>query len=215
MTNKGLSLVNLVLIAGLIIAVVMLFMDKPKTSELQGEEVADTLGNKNNNYVEDKGNATGSIGQLKVVYVNTDSLWDQYDFVNNTLKGLEKEQKRLQTAYESKMKKLEQDYGYYMQNGASLSLAKQKEYEDDLKKQQADIKLLEDEVANKLIVKKQALNQQINDTILNFLIRYRNENGYDMILQHSYLSGVLVATPEIDITKDVIRKLNAEYQSFK
>jgi outer membrane protein len=219
MNNKGLSIVNLILTLLLIVAVAIIMLDKP-SEEPEGEEPNSALvddAKPGESIDQVSTTASGNIGDLKVVYVNTDSLWEQYEFVNNTLKGLEREQKRLQSAYESKMKKFEKDYTDYMQKGKAnlLTLKQQKDYETSLEKQQTDIKMLEDEVTNKLIIKKQELNQQINDTILAFLIRYREQKGYDLILQHSYLNGVLTATPDIDVTDEVVSKLNQEYQAFK
>lgn len=216
MNNKGLSIFNLLLTLALMGAVIYLLISKP-TIETPEIDNVETVKNTNDDIIEKPANSGAMIGQLKVVYVNTDSLWEQYEFVKNTLNGLEREQKRLQVTYESKMKKFEKDYTDYMQKGKAnlLSLKQQQDYETSLEKQQNDIKMLEDEVTNKLIVKKQDLNQQINDTIQAFLNRYRIANEYDMILQHSYLNGILSATSDIDITEDVVLKLNKEYQTFK
>ncbi len=218
MNNKTLSIVNILISLLLIVAVVFLFVNKPKTNSADSSnDEQDTSVAKKVDLTNPNDSAAINFADLKVVYVNTDTLWNQYEFVNNTLKSLEREQTRLQSAYESKMMKLEKDYTEYMEKGKAnlLSLKQQQELEASLEKQQLEIKQLEDEVTNKLIIRKQELNQQINDTILAFLNRYREINGYDVIFQHSYLSGILTATPQIDITQDVVTKLNSEYRNFK
>lgn len=216
MNNKGISILNLVLNIVLIASVIYLFTTKSSDDT--------TVKSANNALVVNTETGTSHtvdtsamLGQLNIVYVNTDSLWNQYDFVNNALRALERDQTRLQGSYEAKMTKLQKDYNDYMEKGKAnlLTLKQQQDYEASLEKQQNDIKLLEDEVTNKLIVKKQELNNQINDTIQAFLNRYRISHGYDLIFQHSYLNGILSGTPSIDITEDVVSKLNAEYNKFK
>lgn len=218
MSNKTLSIVNIVISLVLIVAVVFLFLNKPKANTADSSsEIQDSSANAKVDLMNPNDSIAVNFSDLKVVYINTDTLWNQYEFVTNTLKNLEREQTRLQSAYESKMMKLEKDYTEYMEKGKAnmLTLKQQQEMETSLEKQQLEIKQLEDEVTNKLIVRKQELNQQINDTILAFLNRYRVINGYDVIFQHSYLSGILTATPQIDITNDVVGKLNREYRNFK
>lgn len=216
MNNKGLTVFNTILSIILLGAIIYLFMgNNSDNSDVSGSNIENDTIPAKVNLENQNASETGSFGDMKVVYINTDSLWDQYKFVQNTLKKLEAEQNRLQATYEAKMSKLQIDYNDYVEKGSSLPLQQQKEREASLKKQQADIKALEDEVTKKLVVKKQELNNQINDTILAFINRYRLANGYDIILQYAYLNGILSATSDIDVTADVVAKLNEEYRSFK
>jgi len=218
MNNKGLTVFNTILSVVLLGAIVYLFIGKNTKNTISGTEnqandslvPTETLNNQTST-------ETGSFGDMKVVYINTDTLWEQYEYVQNVLKKLEREQTRLQATYEAKMRKIQVDYNDYMEKGKAnlLSLQQQKEREASLTKQQDDIKKLEEEVTKTLVLKKQELNNQINDTILAFINRYRVANGYDLVLQYAYLNGILSATPDIDVTADVVAKLNQEYQVFK
>jgi Skp family chaperone for outer membrane proteins len=70
-------------------------------------------------------------------------------------------------------------------------------------------------LSERLITKKQTLNKQINDTIVAFIERYRVEKGYTLILQYAYLNGVLAADPALDVTDEVLSRLNAKYEFDK
>jgi Skp family chaperone for outer membrane proteins len=59
------------------------------------------------------------------------------------------------------------------------------------------------------------VNTQLTDTILSFLERYRVEHEYTLILQYGYSSGLLSADKDLDITKDVIQRLNRKYEFEK
>jgi len=216
--NKGLIYLNTVISVVLLIAVIYLWTGKKEdTAAVQQETTAAVSNQENTGKATDAGEpvVAGNLEGLKVVYINTDTLWEQYEFVKNTLAHLEKEGKRLKSTYEAKMIKLQNDYLDYQKNGALLTLQQQKDREADMMKQQEDIKKLEEEVQNKLIIRKQEINNQINDTILAFLNRYRVKHGYDLILQYAYLNSILAATPKLDITGDVVKELNGEYRKFK
>ncbi len=210
MNYKGLTYVNAALTIVLLAFVVMLYTGE-KSVDVTNENVAPADSTVR---VSNAMSPGADLSSMKIAYVNTDTLWAQYKFVKNTLKSLEAQQNRLQKQYEAKMTKLQNDYMDYRQNGASLSYAQQQAREADLKKQQDDIQKLEEEVKNKLIIRKQQLNNQINDTILAFINRYRVAKGYDFIFQYAYLNGILSASSDYDITDDVVSKLNEEYEKF-
>ena len=217
MNNKGLTVFNTILSVVLLGAIIYLFSNNATNSQSAQTESPNDSISEQKDLTNKTSGETGSFGSLKVVYINTDSLWEQYEYVQIVLKKLEREQTRLQASYEAKMLKIQRDYNDYMEKGKAnlLTLQQQKEREASLTKQQDDIKRLEEEVTKNLYIKKQELNNQINDTILAFINRYRVANGYDLILQYAYLNGILSATPEIDVTEDVVAKLNQEYQAFK
>ena len=69
------------------------------------------------------------------------------------------------------------------------------------------------------------MNNKINDAINTFIQKYRVEKGYAMILvtqsdipndgATTLEAPVLAADPSLDITRDVLDGLNAEYKASK
>ena len=216
MNNKGLTIFNTVFSVVLLVAILFLFVGNNKENDeaISTEINNDTL-TKEVNLDNQTGSEAGSFGAIKVVYINTDTLWEQYEYVTNELSKLERQGTKIQNMYEAKMRKYQSEYQDYIKNGSALSLQQQKDRENSLKQQQQEIQDIEEEVSQKFIYKKKVINNQINDTIIAFINRYRVANGYDIILQYSYLSGVLSATKKMDVTADVVAKLNEEYQAFK
>lgn len=152
-----------------------------------------------------------------VAYVNTDSLWNQYKFVQDALVTLSTKEEQMTKSLETKAKKLQSDYENYVRQGKAglLTLQQQKDTEASLQQQQQEGVMLEQQLSEQLMANKQAVNNQLTDTILSFLNGYRVEHQYTLILQYGYSSGLLSATPELDITKDVIKRLNAKYDFEK
>ena len=152
-------------------------------------------------------------GEYKIVYINTDSLVNQYQFFLDGNEKMERAESSMRKQYEGKAVKLQAEYEEYMRQGKAgmLTLKQQQDTEASLTKQQENLMEMDKKLSEQLMMQKQVLNQQINDTIVTFINKYRIEKGYTLILQHSYLNGVLSADPSLDITDEVIQRLNAKY----
>lgn len=153
----------------------------------------------------------------KIVYVDTDKMWDEYDFVERNMNILERSEKQMREQYESKYKKLEKDYTNFMKLGQEglLSQSQQQQKAMELENQKQEIDALDMKLSDQLMRQRETLNSQLNDSILSFLDRYRDEHNYTFIFQYSYLNSILSADESLDITDEVVYGLNKEYNSFK
>ena len=152
-------------------------------------------------------------GNYKIVYINTDSLVSQYKFFIDGNEKMILAKNTMRNQLESKSKKLQKEYEEYMRQGKAgmLTLKQQQDTEASLTQQQQDLVELEKSLTERLMMQEQVLNRQINDTVAAFIDAYRIEKGYTLILQQQTLNGVLAADPALDITIDVISRLNAKY----
>ncbi len=225
--NKS-SQVNLVFNIILTIAVIVLFVmysTKGEDNTKAAEETNKTATVSNENVAKESNeipvnNDTYMVkmpDNFTVAYVNTDSLWNQYKFVQDALVTLSNTEAKMKNDLERKAKKLKDDYENYVRQGKAglLTLQQQKDTEARLQKLQQEGVMLEQQLSEQLMQQKQAVNNQLTDTITSFLNTYRIEHNYTLILQYGYSSGLLSATPELDITKDVIKRLNAKYDFEK
>lgn len=212
MNNSKLSYVNLFINLALVVLVVVLLIDKFNQGADNKSDISKGETKLKN---ETKIVMPAKSGNLSIVYINTDTMWSQYEFVKNALSKLEKKEKEMNAVYEKKTSKFQNEYQDYMtlsQNGV-LTAASKKSREVSLEAQQRDIQLYEKKIQEELLQKKQIINNQINDTIAKFIKRYRAINGYTLVLQYSYLNSVLAADSALDVTADVVAKLNEEYRS--
>jgi outer membrane protein len=180
----------------------------PNKEELSAEEVTP---------VQQEASQSNFNGEYKIVYINTDTLWNQYKFVIDGMKKLNQTEASMRKQYESKAMKFQNEYETYMKQGKAglLTLKQQQDTEASLKEQQQALMDMDKSLSERLVAKKQTLNKQINDTIVAFIERYRVEKGYTLILQYAYLSGVLAADPALDVTNEVLSRLNAKYEFDK
>lgn len=213
---------NIILSIAVIVLFVMYFANGSSSSDANTEDskttnteevvvsegqVAETTNSSKDNF------EVNMPKNFTVAYVNTDSLWNQYKFVQDALVTLSNTEDQMKKDLESKAKKLQSDYENYVRQGKAglLTLQQQKDTEAKLQQQQQEGVALEQQLNEQLMAHKQAVNNQLTDTITSFLNQYRMEHNYTLILQYGYSSGLLSATPELDVTKDVLNRLNAKY----
>lgn len=157
------------------------------------------------------------IKNYPIVYVNGDSLYEEYEYVKEIKKDLLARQKNMEAAYQSQVADFQKKY-YELQQRAQAgqinqdvakveeeALGKQKSYIDGLEK---NLGKLQEEIAQK--------NQGITVLISEFLERYNKEGHYKYILAYTSISGsLLFADKNLDITNEVVAGLNAEYNAQK
>ena len=218
MMNKGKSL--RIMIATMALSVSMLSCNQSTTNtnkEAKDSTKTVATDNKvvvNENTVANNNKTSTYNGALKIVFIDTDSLVARYKFFTDGNDRMVKLEASIRRRLENGSKKLQKDYEEYMRQGKAglLTLKQQQDTEADLTKRQQDLAKLEQSLSEKLMIQKQALNKQINETVATFIDAYRIEKGYTFILQKQTLNSVLSADPSLDVTEEVISRLNAKYE---
>lgn len=172
-----------------------------------------TSCNKSNN----NGNTTATSGNsFKVAYVMTDTLSEAYEYFNDLQSSLlisqQEKEAELANRYkvlQNKFMKIQRD----VQNRMITPTSAQKKQEQLALTQQ---KLQEDQqiYQTEMMEKSQKMTLKILDSIQNYLKIYNKEHKYNMIITSDTLgSQLLYADKNLDITKDVIKGLNARYRA--
>jgi outer membrane protein len=193
---------SLILNGVLVIAVAVLFylhFSSPKGGADTTNYAADTT------VVSAKGKA--------IVYVDSDSLLKGYEYsksmqadlavkkgaMENTIKGK-------QAAFDNKLREYQTKMDY-------LTPAERAKTENDLKNMQADGENTMYTLQNKFQTEAAALNEQLLFKIEDFLKGYAEANGHIYVIQTSRGIGpVLYGDPKLNVTADVINKLNEQYK---
>ncbi len=152
---------------------------------------------------------------ISIAYVNSDSLWENYEFVKDTKKELENLEMQMTNNYKAQGMAFKAEYDNYLKIGATLSLSEQKKREAALQQKQQDLMELEKNLSNQMLEKKQNKNIQVQDSIFEYIKRFNQVPKYSFILEKSRLSGILFANDSLDITKTVLKGLNEAYLKNK
>lgn len=150
----------------------------------------------------------------KIVFVNMDTLLNNYGYYRQLRSHFDFKQKKSQTELMLKQRSLEKaaaDYQEKMQKGL-ISNIKAKEISQQLTAQQQSLVQLHDKLSTELAQEEQDLNRKLTDNIQEYLKKFNNDGKYKFIFSYSYGNNLLFADQKMDITKEVLKGLNKNFK---
>jgi len=151
---------------------------------------------------------------MDVRYVNTDSIWANFDYVDEIRQRLESRQQQYKNELESKIRKFESDVKAFQQNAANMSRFEGEQKQKELLQAEQNLQLLQEELSVKLAQEEEKMKMDLRQRILDHLEAYRTEN-IDLILDYSVSGSLLLANDSLDITSEVLTALNEEHAMQK
>ena len=202
---KNLSLVlNGVLLVAVVILFVLHFSSRGPETE---KTVQDSTGT-----VSQEGSS-----ELNVAYVYIDSLLAHFKMAQDMSEQLFSRKENLERELSTKGQSLEKkiaDYQYKVQKGLITSWDA-KEEEKKLGEEQQVFINLQNDMQNKLLTEEQQANEKVHNTVVKAVREYNEDKGYKLIFSHAYGGVLLYAEDHMNITGDILAKLNAEYENSK
>jgi len=158
---------------------------------------------------------TADAGDLKIAYINSDSVLKHYEYLKVNKVQLEEKTKKMDADYRNRAMGLQNEIAAYQRNVSSMTLGQVKALEEDLGKKQQNLQMYQQTLGQQLMEEEAKLNKQLYDRITTFLKKYGSEKGLQVVMKYDPTSDVLFAGEALDISQDVIAGLNAEYQQEK
>lgn len=152
----------------------------------------------------------GNNGAPNIVYVNSDSLLKNFDDYQAKVKELDKKGQDAEAALVSRSKSLERDFlqtQQKVQQGLLTPNQVQQEEQRLMLKQQS-LAAEQEKVGKQLMEERQKILEVLEKQIKDILTELRREKGYDFILSYGPGTGVLMVNDALDVTNDVLEKLN-------
>jgi outer membrane protein len=194
---KNLSLIlNIVLLVAVIILYALHFSGR-KTTE-SSSSPSDT-----------------SAVDLKIAYINSDSVLKHYEYLKVNSEQLESKSKKMDQDLRNRTEGLRNEINAYQRNVSAMTLGQARATEEDLGKKQQNLQLYQQSLQQQLMQEQAKLNKELYDRITVFLKKYGQERGLQVVLKFDPTSDVLYGEPGLDITPEVIKRLNEEYQVEK
>jgi outer membrane protein len=164
----------------------------------------------------DKKNAADSTevnpSDLKIAYINSDTVLKYYDFFNVNRQKLEAKGKQLDQDLRNRAQSLQNDIDAYQRNLGNMTIGQAKAVEEDLGKKQQNLQLYQRSLEQQIMEDQSKMNEELYSKITNFLKSYGKEKGLEVVLKYDPTSDLLYGTNTIDITQDVIKGLNEAYK---
>ncbi|MFO7862827.1 MAG: OmpH family outer membrane protein [Salinivirgaceae bacterium] len=195
---------NLIIEIVLAVLVIWLVADRFMSAETETAKAENTS----------EASASGKETQLKIAYINVDSVLLNYKLAQELNKKLTEQQKQSQRNLETKMQRFQKNYQEFqekMQRGGFLTQASAEAQQQELLAEQQQLEQLNQELSGRLMQQEQQLNQELFDTISNYVHKYNKNRKYDLILSNTMIGTVMYGKADLNITNEVLRKLNERY----
>lgn len=152
-----------------------------------------------------------------IAYVNVDTLLTKYELAKEMNAQLLKKQKAAQAQLEAKSNQLRTDYTNVQQKyqRGLLSETEAQAEGEKLNKQQQELQQLDNKLTKQMLDEQQKMNKQLLDKIQKFFKEYNKTKHYKAIFSNTAKDNILYAEQGLNITSDVISKLNSEYKKKK
>lgn len=174
-------------------------------------------GNKAANTTSNNSTPAGSVSDLKIAYVEIDSLLNNYNLCKDLNEAMIKKQENVEVTLKEKMKSLDnemRDFERKYQNHVFTPERAQQEQNRLIKKRQ-DLEALHQRLMGELQQESDKNNIQLRDSINAYLKEYNKTKGYNLIINNAGFNNLLYADPALNITQEVIDGLNKRYTPAK
>ncbi len=161
--------------------------------------------------------STSVTGEMKIAYVEVDSLMSQYKFCKDFTAILQKKSNNARNTLNQKCQKLQAAAANFQQklnNNGFTSREQAASVQAALQRQQEDLQELQNRLGSELDSETAKYNAALRDSLQNFLKVYNKTKKYDLILSKAG-DNILLADKKLDITADVINGLNKRYKPAK
>jgi outer membrane protein len=157
-----------------------------------------------------------SPGQVKVAYVNLDSINAKYKFIiekGEELKAnFEDADKKLQTEIATRQKEAD-ELMYYMKNGHPTAEDK-KVSEQRLMQLQNELAQIQQSEEQRLMESESALQSELHKRVSDYISKISKEQGWDYVFAYQEAAPlVMFGNPLYDLTNQIIEGLNSEYNN--
>jgi outer membrane protein len=147
-----------------------------------------------------------------IVFVNSDSLLDQYDFFKNKKAEFDGQQEKVQSALKAESDQLKKEVTEYQQKAATMTDQQRQQTEEKLGMKQQQIMKKKDEMVSMLDDEQAKTNDELHAKLVAFMKEYNKKKNYSFILGYQKGGGILFANDSLDITKEIITGLNKAYE---
>jgi outer membrane protein len=196
--SRGLWIFNILLLAAIIVLYVLHF-----TAEQPGQT-----------QIIQSQPATSVAAGLRIAFVDSDLLMEQYEMVPEMIKSFETSTREKEDVISEKQKEFEArvtDFQNRLQSG-NISMEIAQITEQQLMREQQELMELRDELSQQLATEEFEMSLELYGAVSNFLKEYNRTRQFDLIFNYKEGSDLFIVNSAYDITPEVVELLNHEYR---
>lgn len=170
--------------------------------------------NKQAPQMDEKAQTSQGSSEMKIAYVEVDSIMSQYKFCKEYTLILQKKSQNIQNTINQRGQKLQAAANKFQQDIQNNKYTQQQAeaVNAGLQKQNADLQALQQRLGADFQAETDKFNTALRDSIQHFLTKYNKDKKYSLILSKAG-DNILFADKAYDITDQVIAGLNKAYKS--
>ena len=152
-----------------------------------------------------------------IVYIQMDSLVNQYDMFNDLKSEFEAKVEAIQDDLRKKSNAFEKSATDFQNklNKGLLTRSQAETQQQALLQREQDLRNLTGQKQMEMQEEEAVMLRRVMDAIQTYLNAYNETHNYALILSTSGSNPVIVGNPSLDITNDVLKGLNEEYIQSK
>jgi len=145
-----------------------------------------------------------------ILYVNIDTINQKFSYIKRQKAALEKQQAQAEATLKSKGAALESQIMAYQKKAQAGELTAQEAQvaEQKLGQQQQAIMAQQEKLSSDLITKTGKMQEELNSLVKKELKVFLKQYNADYILGYAENGNILLTNTKLDITKEVLAKLN-------
>lgn len=148
-----------------------------------------------------------------IVYINTDSLENHYEYFKKSKVEIESQENSIRAQLEAESKKLQSDAAVYQQQAIGMTDLEKSNKEEELMKRNDRLMEKRDRMMGDLQEQKLKFNESLMERLSAYLKKYNKQHGYAYIMGYQEGSSILLANDSLNITQQVIDGLNEEFKN--
>jgi len=159
----------------------------------------------------------GSANGGSIFYVQIDSVLSQFDMATDLSGELQSKFSASESEFQAKQKAYQDDvndYQYKAQRGL-ITRSEAQAAEQELYAKQQNLVKLQQDLSQDLQEKQTVMNRQVINAIMEYLKQNSAQLNYKYVLGTSFGGNILYANDSLDITTNIIKGLNEDYQANK
>ncbi|WP_345950980.1 MULTISPECIES: OmpH family outer membrane protein [unclassified Mucilaginibacter] len=152
----------------------------------------------------------------EIVFVNSDSLLTKYDYFKDMSARLEKKGKAAQADLVNRGQAFQREVAEYQKAAATMPADQRQATEQRLQRKQQELQAYQQNAGAQVQNDQAGEQAKLYEKVAEFLKTYAKDKGYKMVMTYQKgNSGILYGDPSLDITSDVVKKLNEAYAKDK
>lgn len=178
--------------------------------------VAGSIAACNKPKTDDKATANIAANKETIVFVNSDTLLNKYDYFKDMSKRMEDKVNTAKNDVGSRQQAFQREVAEYQKGANTMAADQRQTTEQRLQREQQELQGYQQNATAQLQNDQASENSKLYDKIADFVKGYAKEKGYKLVLTYSKANPtVLYGDPALDVTADVAKRLNDAYSKDK